>query len=491
VHLDYRTVHYVKLVMDEIFNKNNLVNEIIWGYRIQGISRSSYARKHNTILWYSKSSNFIFEQERERVIYEKPFIDTKFQDPERKPNEKEKKEIQDLIKGGKTLSDKYKNLLFKKYYSEVLVRDVWDGDYTKPFISGSSQYLGYPTQKPEGLLLRILKNSTRVGDIVLDCFAGSGTTGAVTEKLGRKWIMCDIGKLSIYTIQKRILNLKKEIGVMENGEKLNNKPFAVYNIGLYDYNLVEQLGEEEYKNFVLDLFQVDKQDFKINGLNFHGKLFGSPVKVFDRKGFLTESYIQDLHETVGDSISDCVFIIAPATNVEFISTTIEFGDKRYYILKVPYSIIDELHSKPFKRLIQPNSTSKINEIVDSVGFDFMYPPKVDRELFIQKRGGIFPDEKDFVIHIKSIEPVQITNNLVSFDNELDALAGIFVDYNYDGKTFNLSQAFFADEVKEKGDAFKIKLDLQKCEDKICVIYLDILGNEKIEVIKKSDFDKKK
>ena len=92
VHLDYRTIHCIKLLMDELFNKNNLVNEIIWAYRIQGISRSSYARKHNTILWYSKSSQFIFEQERERTPYEKPFIDTKVDIPQIKLSEKEKKE---------------------------------------------------------------------------------------------------------------------------------------------------------------------------------------------------------------------------------------------------------------------------------------------------------------------------------------------------------------------------------------------------------------
>jgi site-specific DNA-methyltransferase (adenine-specific)/adenine-specific DNA-methyltransferase len=311
----------------------------------------------------------------------------------------------------------------------------------------------------------------------------------VAEKLKRRWILVDIGKLSVYSIQKRMLNLKEQIG--DEGKSLKHKPFTLFNVGLYDYKLIEKLGEDEYKNFVLDLFQVNKQNHKINGLKFDGKLFGNPVKVFDRKGFLTEDYVKDLHETVGESITDAVFVICPATNVEFIRTSIDLDGKRYYILKVPYSIIDELHSKPFKRLIQPNSASKINEIIDSVGFDFIYPPDVKREFYTEKRGGIFPNEKDYVIHITKIDPIQITNNPVKFENDLEALAGVFIDYDYDNQTFNLGKAFFADEVLEKGDAFKIRIESEKCGEHICVIYLDILGNEKIEVIKKSEFKSKK
>jgi len=488
LHLDYRSVHPVKMLMDEIFNKNNLINEIIYAYRIQGISRSSYARKHQTILWYSKNPNYIFKTERERVYYEKPFMDTPIEKREKTFKDlsnKEKQKVRRLLEKGQVLPDKYKGILFNKYYSDVLVRDVWDSDYTKPFISGSKEYLGFPTQKSEGLLSRIITNGSNEGDIILDCFAGSGTTGAVAEKLKRKWIMCDISKFSIYVIQKRLLKLTEEIGT--NGKPMKHKPFVIFNAGLYDYKLIEKLGEKDYVEFVLNLFQVDKQNFRINGLDFQGKLFGQPVKVFDRKGFLTEKYIEDLHETVKNSISDSVFIICPATNVEFIRTSVDIDGKRYYILKIPYSIIDELHSKKFKRFQQPNSKSKINEIVDTIGFDFIYPPEIKRNLLIKKRGGLFPNSKDFVIHIEYVKPVQITNYPVEFKDDMEALAAVLVDYNYDGKIFNLSAAFFADEVKEKSDAFKVRIESEKCGEKICVIYLDILGNEKIEVIKKSDF----
>jgi site-specific DNA-methyltransferase (adenine-specific)/adenine-specific DNA-methyltransferase len=513
--IDYHYGHYVKVIMDEVFDKNNFLSEII----ISKFKKPSktYSTTTESIFFYSNNSNLINKTSRKRICQfcKNPlapvwrdmsspgqgepryfYINNKkvLLCPQKGRHWPSQETIDERTKLGQVKFNNERSFVDTKgknydFFPETLQSENQELDTNWTDVLGYAYGTEYPTEIAEEILYRIINSSSNLNDIVLDCFAGSGTTGAVAEKLGRKWIMCDMGKLSLYTMQKRLLNLKEEIG--NKGKPLKAKPFVVYNAGLYDYNLIEKLGDEEYKNFVLDLFQVDKQSLKINGLEFQGKLFGNPVKVFDRKGFLTEDYVKDLHETVGNSISDCVFIIAPATNVEFISTAVEFDGKRYYILKVPYSIIDELHSKPFKRLIQPDSASKINEIVDSIGFDFIYPPEIKRELSVQKRGGLFPNEKDCVIHIKSVNPIQITNKPVEFKNELDALAGVFIDYNYDGETFNLDKAYFADEVFEKGDAFKVHLEVEKLGDKICVIYLDKLGNEKIEAIKKSEFEKKK
>ena len=126
----------MKTLMDEIFEKDFLVNEIIYGFRIQGISRSSWARKHQTILIYSKGGNFYFKPEKEIVWYDKPFIDTKVKKPEiEKLKDKDLALIKKCLEDKTPLPDRYKELLFNKHYSEVYVRDVWDGDYTKPLIS--------------------------------------------------------------------------------------------------------------------------------------------------------------------------------------------------------------------------------------------------------------------------------------------------------------------------------------------------------------------
>jgi len=521
VRLDYHFGHYAKIILDEVFGKENFKNELIVKRgKIQFGESSKYTVATDSLFLYTVGQNYFFSKFRreryeheasqtnmvlkgERNPRERIYIDesgkshlllppknTHFKFIQPKLDEMQKKGLIMLKQSRKGIDSGFMEKIDGKWTPTAITPSYMfdtdkaiDSNWTD--ISGYSQIWDYPTENSEALLERVITTSSNEGDIVLDCFAGSGTTGAVAEKLNRKWIMCDVGKLSIYTIQKRLLNMKHEIG--DKGKNLKHKPFVICNVGLYDYGLIEKLGDEEYTNFVLDLFQVDKQEVKINGLDFDGKLFGSPVKVFDRKGFLTEEYVKDMHDTVGSSITDSIFIIAPATNVVFLRTSIEFNGKRYYILKVPYSIIDELHSKEFKRVIQPNSQKNINQIVDTIGFDFIYPPNVERDLSVQDRGGLFAGQKEYVIHIKSVSPIQITNSPVEFPDNLEPLAAVFIDYNYDGKVFNLGKAFFADEAREKGDAFKIKIEVEKCGEHMCVIYLDVLGNEKIEVLNKRDF----
>ena len=224
----------------------------------------------------------------------------------------------------------------------------------------------YPTQNSEEILERVINASSKEGDLILDCFAGSGTTGAVAEKFGRKWIMVDSSKLSIYTIIKRLYSLKEEIG--NKGKSLKPKPFVLYNAGLYeDHDTIIKMGEDQYKKFALDLFQVEPKEIEINGLKMDGVLFNCPVRVFSQKGYLTEDYVEDLHKTVGKSLKSRMFIIAPASRVYFLQDYIEKDGIRYYVLRIPYSVIDELHKRAFTRPMQPTSASAINQNIEAIG----------------------------------------------------------------------------------------------------------------------------
>lgn len=227
VHLDWHIGHYVKILMDEVFGEDYFRNEIAYGYRIQGINQSNWPRKHDTIFFYSKSNSWVFNPEKEIVIYEKPFIDTKIESPNlEKLSTKEREEINEYLLKNKPLPDKYKQKLFNKYYSEVFVRDIWDADITKPIISGSNESVGYSTQKSEGLLQRIIKASSNEGMIIADFFGGSGVTAKVANDLGRKFIHVDVGINSIQTTRDRLKEAKANFQILEikDGVSLFSNP---------------------------------------------------------------------------------------------------------------------------------------------------------------------------------------------------------------------------------------------------------------------------
>jgi len=264
---------------------------------------------------------------------------------------------------------------------------------------------GFPTEKNEQLLERIIKASSNEGDIVLDAFAGSGTTGAVAEKLNRKWIMIDSSKFAIYTMIKRMLNLKEKIG--NKGKPLKPKPFAVYNAGLYDMKILKKLPFKEYRRFALELFQCKDEPHTLAGIELDGYLGQDHVLVFKWKKngngkteyVMDRGFIDNLHSILGNRIGKRFFIIAPAASVMFLEDYIEKDGIRYYVLRIPYSVIDELHKKNFKALKQPTADMNVNDVMEQVGFDFIYPPDVECEYYIEKqKNGLFDEA---VIKIKN------------------------------------------------------------------------------------------
>lgn len=224
VHCDWHAGHYVKVIMDDIFGKNNFVNEIVWSYRSGGASRNgALPRKHDTILFYCKqTASFSLNSQIERQYLEKPFMGSK-QDE----------------KG--------------RYYVDTILRDVFEGapwivkdagieQYNmRPVLNLSSERVGYATQKPEGLAQMLIEIASNENSIVADFFGGSGTTAAVAEKLGRRWITSDIGKPSVMIMRKRLIDIP------------NCKPFLYHSIG--DYSREAFLSDRQYKR-VSDLARV-------------------------------------------------------------------------------------------------------------------------------------------------------------------------------------------------------------------------------------------
>ncbi len=230
VHCDYRVSGYMRLVLDEVFGKENLVNEIIWGYHGTGQAKKFFKRKHDTIFLYSKSKDWIFNAKE----VAKPFGEKQFKKYSGKDEKGYYKEYRHA--DGKS---------YRKYLSDndyLPTNDWWDDIYV---IQDHGERVGYPTQKPLSLLERIIKASSNEGDLVADFFCGSGTTLAVAEKLGRKWIGSDLGKFSIHTTRKRMIGVQRE---MKKSEK-DFRAFEILNIGKYEresfLKVNENLREEE------------------------------------------------------------------------------------------------------------------------------------------------------------------------------------------------------------------------------------------------------
>jgi len=229
VHLDYRMVHYVKLMMDEIFGRENFRNEIIWYYKTGGVARENFPRKHDTILLYSKTKNMLFNP-----IKEKSYLDYRY---------------------GFSNVDIFKDQ--RGYYTLTFVRDVWEIDALR---GNHPENLNYPTQKPEKLLERIILASSNSGDIVGDFFCGSGTTAAVAEKLGRRWVCVDMSKYAIHVTRKRLLDIEnsKMLGIKVEDEskrpKYGKPPRPFYFITVANYMSDRFKSRKEVIGLILNLY---------------------------------------------------------------------------------------------------------------------------------------------------------------------------------------------------------------------------------------------
>lgn len=182
LHMDFRLVYYMKVLLDEVFGENDFINEIIWSYRTGGVSKRYFQRKHDNILRYSKTNKYTHNPLFDKSYMESSgFINANVDSPSAK-----KLGLQ-RDRGG--------------VYRNVHMRDVWDINI---IYNQDKQAVGYFSQKPKELLNRIIKSSSNEGDLVADFFCGSGTTGVVAKELCRNYILCDINPRAIEISEKRL-----------------------------------------------------------------------------------------------------------------------------------------------------------------------------------------------------------------------------------------------------------------------------------------------
>lgn len=260
VHVDYRVSSMVRCLLDEIFGPERLRGMIVWQLGTGAKGRRQWSNQHNDILCYSKGDAFTFN-------YDDPALREPFAGISRSMH------FNKVDKDGRRYRERVVNGKSYIYYEDEgrLVGSVWTDC---PSMAANSPILdesvGYPTQKPEKLLRRILAASSNPNDLVADLFCGSGTTLAVAEKLGRRWIGCDLGRLAIHTTRKRILDID------------GHKPFALMSLGHHERRAWQKTTFVEdgsaYRAFVLGLYGAEPAP----GLNHvHGKRGGALVHVGD------------------------------------------------------------------------------------------------------------------------------------------------------------------------------------------------------------------
>jgi DNA modification methylase len=579
VHLDWKKSHYIKTILDEVFSEVCFLNNVVWCYKTRQFSRKYFNRKHDDILVYTKNyDQQIFNYDAEFVMegYKEETI--------KKYKLKDENGYYRLCGRGIAGSP------IKYLKSGYPPNDYWHIEIVNQV---AIEREDYPTQKPENLLAKIIAASSNEGDIILDAFAGSGTSLAVAEKLNRKWIGFDCGKLSIYTIQKRFMHLTKHVGSVsveneraidrienldkieqtrgmfiiseqakkgqldlnddflfhlhellknfkgmdefslvcpeekfhlskyeedEDGvrlikkdqitykisfiepkvkplksEPLKAKSFTLYNAGVYDKENILNLHWEQYKEFVIKLFEVRKNGHSINGFNVDGYIGVHSAYIWNypekKKIAIDEEYVSELHSYLKGKAGERFYVIAPTQSINFMQDEIKLGDTVYTFLKVPVSVLIRLiQSGELSSFKQPKSEENVNEVIDAFGFDFVSQPQVKYTLHKQKKKeGMFETDQ-FTIRLSEFYSDGLLYSPEDFKN-FETLSLVLIDLDYEADPFTMDMHLWGkDLVKDETTPIEISIDSEKWKKaRLAVILIDEYGNEKKLVLDIKDF----
>ncbi len=457
VHVDWHKSSYIRLILDEVFGADRFVNEIIWHYadNFQGNVRG-FATNHNNIFWYSKNESYTAN---------KVMVDLG------KTIKRDKRvwsrEKQTLV----AARDENGKIIYQDF-TEKKADDVWEIGQSSTTKSASAEYLGYPTQKPEALLERIIRAASNEGDLVADFFVGSGTTCAVAQKLGRKWIGCDINLGAIQTSTKRLNQIIA--GQLENRtlDFRGSLGFKVFNVN--DYDVFK--NELEAKEIVMEMYGVEP----VKRTYFDGILDKNFVKVMPLNRVLNKMDIRTLLKTVSEKM-DTFTVKAKSKSGE---PLYEEG-----VLMICSGM--ELDVLDF--LKKENKTGVRIEVrdilIDKQNLIFKKKPeaRIDAQM---KDGKLIVELKDFYSPIL-MRKLEIENGKAlkkatrakvgDFKQIIDSVA---IDVDYDGKLFNAEKM----DLPERGEVIAAKYSwdyAKKGKHCIAVKIIDVLGEEYFETFEVS------
>ena len=455
---DDKKGHYLKILLDEVMGENNYINDIIWRKGREGGGGTKinpplpteyqniylYAKKRDARKWnaprgpYSISTLNSLKKDDKGWFYTRGRMGRQPRQWEieagvarktyvsENPNESKESVIQRLTSEGGEF---------------VLIGDVWDSSLIK-----NSTKTDYPTEKPEALLEIAVKSGTDEGGIVLDCFCGSGTTAAVAEKLGRRWIMADLNKGAIQTTIKRLQGVIDE----KNGDLVeqNGRGFIHYRVNNYDF-----AKQDDLKRIITAKYgiQTDHKD-----LFFDGIVGGQLAKIIDLDRPLNRLDIQIIKDEIQNNRPDETRDITVFCNGSEIELIAELANEKTPINRITICDIQQdgvITDQPAEAEVQIAREGKKAsvKIIDYISPSILARLEINRTLFNEQIGD--------------------------FRAQIDC---VLIDTDYNGKVFNIVES---DLPTKKTDFItgKYELPLPRADAKVAVKIVDMLGEEVIEV----------
>ncbi|MBQ6771962.1 MAG: site-specific DNA-methyltransferase [Bacteroidales bacterium] len=462
VHIDWHVGHYMKIILDDIFGKENILNDICWSYNTRTMVSQWFARKHDNLLFYAKSKgNHIFNVDDVRVPHTEDSL----------------AQYNKIDENGRRYKQQSGGV--RTYLNELgqPCGDSWD---IQILGSRDVERNGYATQKPSKLLERIIKASSNEGDLVCDFFGGSGTTAAVAEKLGRRWITTDIGKPAALVMRKRLIDQEA-------------KPFLYQAVGDYQ----KQAFATSHIKRVGDLSQIV--------LGLYGALPFAAEQVADRNfGYMKESrtlvMVDSPNRLTGPATIKRAYeakssllgggwnkVVVLGWNFSYdISQAIqEYADKGVEVLVIPPDLIDKLSKKGYRNLINSG-----NIRFSSLQYLMLKPMKVGPTPLNPDNETLTVELENYVLISPDNLPLDDANKQklqqVMADDPLALIEYWSIDPDYDGVTFRSKWQDYRENTENDNDplhcVYKVSLDVpKKANRKVCVKAVDVFGYESMVV----------
>lgn len=489
VHCDWHAGHYLKVILDDIFGKENFKNEIVWKrdtMRGAKAVANQYGRNHDVILYYSKSPEFVFN--RQYVPYSEEYIKSMFTYRDERgvyrlqpKGTRSAESMAEFEKQGRVVVSKTGVVNIKFYLDDmkgIALDDVW---CDIPNVQGTSnENLNYATQKPEKLLERIIKASTNENSIVADFFGGSGTTAAVAEKFGRRWITSDLGKPSCMIMRKRLIDIP------------DCKPFLYHSIG--DYSREAFLSDKQFRR-VSDLARVvmglygalpfDVADAPSNLGHIRNSstlvYVDSPNKVTNtntvkRALELRESYMGGWNK-----------VVVLGWNFAFdIGATIQGLNKsECEVLVIPPDLLDMLRKKGYADLVNSGKITFSSLQYLTIKRPLVVPANEDGKvkITVELDNYVLLSPDSLPLDDKAKAKVQ----QVMAERPLDLIEYWSIDPDYDGQTFRSVWQDYRENTANDGDALRVVTSAEIITSarpgkrKICVKAVDVFGFESMVV----------